>query len=124
VTNFSDLNNAIARELQNWSHEIEEKLEEVKRDVAKDVNKSLKTKKHTYTDRTGRYKKGWRIKKDNQSKSYIVHNKTDYQLTHLLEKGHAKRGGGRVDPRVHIDPIENKAIEDFLRRIEEAIRGD
>ena len=43
---------------------------------------------------TGDYKKGWRIKQDKARKSIIVHNATDYQLTHLLEHGHVKRNGG------------------------------
>lgn len=53
--------------------------------------------------RSGQYAKSWTKKK--RGKMIIIHNK-EYQLTHLLEKGHAKRGGGRVEAKVHILPVE------------------
>ena len=62
--------------------------------------------------RTGQYKKGWAVKKQKEtanSLELVVHNKKHYQLTHLLEKGHAKRGGGRVRAFPHIAPAEQAA---------------
>lgn len=48
--------------------------------------------------RTGVYAKSWGA--DAVVTPYgitvVVHNRKKWQLTHLLEKGHAKRGGGRV----------------------------
>lgn len=40
--------------------------------------------------RTGAYKKGWKadVEEDETGVSCTVHNRTRYQLTHLLEKGH------------------------------------
>ena len=51
----------------------------------------------------------------------VVHSPTDYQLTHLLEKGHAKRGGGRVKARVHIAPAEKAGIEKLKTEVEKGI---
>ena len=57
----------------------------------------------------------------------IIHNRTDYQLTHLLEKGHIlKRGGrtlGRVPAKVHIAPVEERAIKNLEEAIEKIAKG-
>jgi hypothetical protein len=53
----------------------------------------------------------------------IVYGKTGtYQLAHLLENGHARRGGGRnVDAIVHIKPVEEWAIKEVEARIREKV---
>ena len=68
----------------------------------------------------GKYARGWRAKTEGLGGShlYIIHNATDYQLTHLLEKGHALRQGGRSPAIVHIKPVEQAAIKDFEDYIE------
>ena len=46
---------------------------------------------------TGAYAKSWAIKsvkETSDSLEVVVHSKKRYRLTHLLEHGHAKRGGG------------------------------
>lgn len=71
--------------------------------------------------RSKRYQKSWAVKKQKESSNaleVVVHSRNRYQLTHLLEKGHAKRGGGRVRAIPHIAPAEEKGI----RELEEGIR--
>lgn len=71
--------------------------------------------------KSGRYKKSWAVKKQKETGStleVVVHSRNRYQLTHLLEKGHAKRGGGRVKAIPHIAPAEEKGI----RELEEGIK--
>ena len=45
------------------------------------------------------------------------------QIAHLLEHGHAKRGGGRVAARPHIAAAEEKGIRDLEDRIKEGLSG-
>ena len=52
----------------------------------------------------------------------IVRNKDHYRLTHLLEKGHAKTGGGRVPAYPHIAPVNDKAQKDVFKLIEEKLQ--
>ena len=42
-------------------------------------------------------------------------------LPHLLEHGHAKRGGGRVSGRVHIAPVEEELEKAFTQELERAL---
>ena len=51
-----------------------------------------------------------------------VHSKNRYQLAHLLEKGHAKRGGGRVEAKVHIAPAESYAISQLEDKIVKGLK--
>ena len=72
--------------------------------------------------KSGRYRKSWAVKRQKETSTtleMVVHSRNRYQLTHLLEKGHARRGGGRVSAIPHIGPAEEKGIrvlEDDIRR--------
>ena len=68
----------------------------------------------------GSYAKGWRVTEIDGKN--VIHNKTDYQLTHLLENGHAKVNGGRVAARVHIRPAEEEAINEYIKEVEKVIK--
>lgn len=98
-------------------------------EVKKAVRKSAKTVKEQIQSgapsRTGRYKESWVATKQSessQSLQMVVHSKNRYQLAHLLEKGHAKRGGGRVAGRPHIAPAEQAGIEQLQSLIEKALK--
>jgi len=54
--------------------------------------------------------------------SDIIYNKAPtYRLAHLLEHGHAKVGGGRVPPQVHIKPVEEELEKFVLRAFESKV---
>lgn len=114
--NVNNIHSEILKQLKQYTKEVEENIEMAKNTTSKDLVKELK---RTSPEKTGSYKTGWRIKKGFKN---IIHNKTDYQLTHLLEHGHAKKGGGRVESKVHIRPAEEKAVKSFIKKVEEAIK--
>ncbi len=63
------------------------------------------------------------MKETANSLEVVVHSRNRYQLAHLLEFGHAKRGGGRVPGRAHIAPAEEKGIRELEREIQKALEG-
>ena len=76
--------------------------------------------------RTGAYSKSWTVKTQKEtanSLEVVVHSKNRYQLAHLLEHGHAKRGGGRVAGKPHIAPAEEKAIKQLEEEITKKLGG-
>lgn len=99
-------------------------------DLKQSVKKAGKTVKdeiaQTAPKDTGKYAKSWTVKTVKETSNtldVVVHSKNRYQIAHLLEHGHAKRGGGRVAARPHIAPAEEKAIETLEREVEKALGG-
>ncbi len=112
----------IAKELSKYSQEVVEKVNISSEKVGKEAVKQLK---QTSPKKTGKYAKSWTMtteKEFGQPHRRIIHAKAPhYRLTHLLEHGHAKVGGGRVEGRPHIRPAEEMVIEEFVKEVEEAI---
>lgn len=108
--------------LSEYSSDIQEGITADAQRVAKEAQAELR---NTSPKRTGKYRKGWRVKteKGNGYVDCIVHNATDYQLTHLLEKPHLKRNGGMTTPKVHIAPVEQKAVKQYERDVENIIKN-
>lgn len=119
---MNDFASEIARELQRYAKVVKEDMEATKEKVANDLVEELKQTSPKSKSTSGRkYAKGWRKKKDGNG--VLVHNALKPQLTHLLEKGHAKANGdGRVPGKAHITPAEEKAINEFTELIERAIQ--
>lgn len=113
----SELGTAIVQALKEYT-------KDVKRGVEAEVVKTADAMKREIVARspvrTRRYQKGWRIaKRDSDSRfSRVIHNKTDYQLVHLLEKGHAKRTGGRVAAKPHVAPV----CDEYFPQLEQGIK--
>lgn len=81
--------------------------------------------KATAPKSTGAYAKSWSIKntrETSRSLEVTVYSRNRYQLAHLLEYGHAKRGGGRVPGRSHIAPAEQAGIDQLEKDIERSLQ--
>lgn len=119
MANIQGLSQAIINTLAEYTDEVTKGIEQEKKTVAQKAVETLKAT--SPKGATGKYAKGWTI--SNINGKYVVHNKTSYQLTHLLEYGHAKANGGRVAGKPHIRPVEEKAVNDFIDGVERVIRG-
>lgn len=110
----------VEKELDDYVKDTAKTVREAVQKTADDTVKELKA---TSPRKTGRYAKSWRQKttKDTSSAKEVTVYAGRYQLTHLLEKGHAKRGGGRVAGIPHIKPAEEKAAEELESTIREGL---
>lgn len=117
MTEIKGIAGEIEKALKAYAYDVAEDIDIAKNEVSKEFKTNV-TKDSP--EETGSYQKGWRIKKF--KKSNIIYNKTDYQLTHLLEHGHIKINGGRTNEKIHIRPNEEKAVKNFLKRVEKAVK--
>lgn len=113
----------IAKTLTDYGQEIQKGVTKSAEKVAKKAVATLKT---TSPKLTGKYAKGWVATKEQEfatDTNIIIHNKTSWQLSHLLENSHALRNGGRSKPQVHIKPVEEQAILEFTQEVKGAIEN-
>lgn len=103
--------------LNEYSEEVQKAMDEALKEVPKQAAQRLR---NTSPRKTGRYANGWAVK--SEKGKAIVYNKTDWQLTHLLENGHVirnKKGTyGRAPARIHIKPVEEWASDALVENIE------
>lgn len=108
----------IARQLGGYGIAVGLEVERVVDDVAEETMKELQ---RASPELTGDYEASWTYSKGETKKtkySKVVHEeKPEYALTHLLEKGHQNRNGGRTPAVVHIEPVEQAAAEKLKREI-------
>lgn len=113
----------IEKTLAEYSEEVSE---DIKHEVKNVANETVQRLKKTSPKDSGEYAKGWAAKTEFESKEDIrirVYNRKKPQITHVLENGHAKINGGRVEGKPHIGPAEKEAEEKLAGRAKVAVRG-
>ena len=121
MTSIDDLAEEIMQGLQEYADLANTAMKKAVRKSATQVKNEISA--NAPAD-TGKYAKSWTTKKtgeNSHSLEMTVHSKNRYQLAHLLEKGHAKRGGGRVSGRSHIAPAEENGVQLLEHLIEGAL---
>lgn len=119
-----NLEKQVSKILEQYETDVSKITADVLKDVAKEAVKKLKS---SSPKRTGNYAKGWTysLEKGRVENSATVYGKKQtYPLAHLLENGHAKRGGGRVAGIPHIAPVEEWAVQEVQNEIERRISND
>lgn len=113
----------IMQGLTEYADTSTETVKKCVQDVSKEVKKEIS---QNAPKRTGAYKKSWATKKTKETSNSLtmtVHSKNRYQIAHLLEHGHAKRGGGRVAAIPHIEPAEATGAIELQKRIERRLKS-
>lgn len=115
----------IKKILAEYGDNINKDMHEVTKNVAqKGVTALRNESKATFKTKHGyKYAKGWRsdIEEQRLAVHATIYNGATPGLPHLLENGHANRGGGRTPGRTHIAPVEEQLIQEFEHRVEIAI---
>lgn len=114
MTQIEKLDAALEQILTEYGDEIDKNLQEAVKKAAQKGKAALRSsspKSKGPASMGTHYANNWAIRDETTrlSISNILYNKKPtYRLAHLLEYGHAKRGGGRVPARVHIKPVEEE----------------
>jgi len=103
---------------------LDEYGEEIGKDVARGIEtvspQVLNKIQSASPKRTGDYAKGWRVETNTDGKGRVtslIYNETDWQLTHLLENGHANRNGGKTKGKKHIAPTQKWAEKELYEEV-------
>ena len=116
----------LTKEVMDGLEEYAELAVDVMKKEIQETGKVVKKQiEQTAPRKSGRYAKSWAVKKTAESSNSLevtVHSRNRYMLTHLLENGHAKRGGGRVRAIPHIAPAEELGAQELEKRIERALK--
>ena len=111
MTSIDNLADDIMAGLQEYAQLADDAMKTAVKKTAASVKKEISA---NAPKDTGAYGKSWTAKKvseNSHSLQMTVYSKNRYQLAHLLEHGHAKRGGGRVAGKPHIAPAEENGSE-------------
>ena len=121
-----DLKDQLEGILLGYSRDLQEEVNDIVKEVAKEGAKKLRARS---PKKSGNYAKGWTVHTStkNDSRQFktttaTIHNKSKPTLTHLLENGHLKRDGSKVQGQPHIEPTAREVEEELLKKVEEAIR--
>lgn len=117
---LEQLSDVIMEGLEEYKDLSTDAMKEAVEKTAKNVKKEIQGKAPV---RTGKYKKSWKVTKtdENAEKLVMTVHAGRYQLTHLLEHGHAKRGGGRVAAIPHIASAEADGVKELEDEITDAL---
>ena len=119
MSTIDSLADDIMAGLQEYAELADDAMKEAVKKTATSVKKEISANAPKDTGAYGKSWKATKVKENSHSLQMTVHSKDHYRLAHLLEKGHAKRGGGRVAGKPHIAPAEENGAE----MLENLIKG-
>jgi hypothetical protein len=124
-TGINGFSTTLVNQLQFWSADVQYGICALVDEKAEKLKNLIQENAPT-GKRKGKYKKSWRVKITSDRFSYYeatVHaSGKEYRLTHLLEKPHASRNGGRVPARIHIKPARDQIEIEYLEGVKKIVK--
>ena len=123
MTSIDDMTSKIMKGLTEYADLADAEMKKAVRKTATSVKNEISANAPVKSER---YKKSWATKKTKENSHTLemtVHGKNRYQIAHMLEHGHAKRGDGRVATIPHIAPVETNGEVLLTELIEKALKG-
>jgi hypothetical protein len=121
---IGDFAKTLAAELNKYTEDIAEGVKQATDETAQEL---LKNTKADAPVRKRRYQKAISIKtvfeNDLEKRVRWYVKAPHYRLSHLLEKGHATRNGGRAAAYPHIAKNEETAKTKFVERVERVVKN-
>ena len=118
------LADAVMKQMTEYRNLATDQMKKAVKKAGKTVQSEIEARAPV---RTGRYAASWESKTTSESSYRIevtVSSKSWGRLSHLLENGHAKRGGkGRVRAFPHIGPAEEIGEAQLKSDIMNALKG-
>ncbi len=111
---------AVLKALAEYGDDVLEVMESTTKSISRQTVSALKGS----APAGGRYARGWshKAQKGGPYKlSETVYNRTDYMLTHLLEKPHSTGGGGHYPKNVDYTGTIARIEEEFTHKYEEEV---
>lgn len=122
-TPIEKLDTQIEKILKEYEGDVSENLVKITKDICKKGAAAVKANARATFGGTGSYANGWtsEVQTTRYSATGVIYNKSMPGLAHLLENGHAKVNGGRVEGRPHIAPVEEKLVKEYEEGVINAI---
>ena len=104
--------------LSEYGGDVQGNLNTIVGQMSKKGAQTLRQQSKNTFGGTGKYAKGWTstVETGRVSAQGTIYNKSP-GLPHLLENGHALRGGGRTPGRPHIKPVEEALVREFESKV-------
>ena len=105
--------------LNEYGENVQQNLSDIVKAMSKKGAQTLRSQARSAVGGTGKYAKGWTSKAETGrlSAQGTIYNGSVPGLPHLLEHGHANRGGGRTPGRVHIKTVEDELVKEFEQKV-------
>lgn len=115
------LADAVQKVLRDYAQDVDKDINDLTRAIGKKGAQAVK-QASAGAFGGGAYSKSWTstLETSRFGSTAVIHSKKP-GLPHLLENGHANRGGGRTPGRAHIAPVEDKLVEEFQKAVEQAL---